>query len=86
MIPTRESIASAVRTARMPADGRVSLVYRPKSYPIVTYEYAIVRRSQGDPTKARAISDFVNWSIDHCTPEGLRVRYSTPARRRKAML
>ncbi len=65
VLPTVESMSAAVSTAGMDQDGRMSLINRPgrNAYPIVTYEYAIVRRHQSDPDRAQALKNFFSWAI-----------------------
>ena len=51
--------------AKIGADGRASLIDRPgkNAYPIATYEYAIVRKHQADPSRAAALKNFFTWVI-----------------------
>jgi phosphate transport system substrate-binding protein len=65
VLPTVESISAAVGTAKIGADGRASLIDRPgkNAYPIATYEYAIVRKHQADPSRAAALKNFFTWVI-----------------------
>ena len=66
LLPTDATLQSAVRATPVGGDGRASLVYRPgrDSYPIVSYEYAIVRREQAATQKAEAIKQFLSWALD----------------------
>lgn len=67
VLPTPRTIAAAAaaQSAATPADERVSLVYAPgsSSYPIVNYEYAIVRAQQSDARTAAALVSFFTWAI-----------------------
>ena len=61
--------AAAEMVAKTPADERISLVYAPgaKSYPIINYEYAIVKSDQPNAEVAGAIRKFLTWAI---SPKG----------------
>jgi phosphate transport system substrate-binding protein len=65
VLPTVESMAAAVAGANVDQDGRASLIDRPgrDAYPIVSYEYAIVRRHQSDAARAQALKNFFAWAI-----------------------
>jgi len=64
-LPTPQAISAAVASAKIGADGRASLIDRPGAgaYPIVTYEYAIVRKVQPDAARAQALKNFFAWAI-----------------------
>jgi phosphate transport system substrate-binding protein len=70
VLPTASTVraAAAALTPRTPTDERLSLAFAPgpESYPIINYEYAIVRAVQADPAQAAALRDFLLWAI---TPE-----------------
>jgi phosphate transport system substrate-binding protein len=70
VLPTIKSVsaAAAVLGPRTPADERLSLVFAPgaDSYPLITYEYAVVSTKQADPTTAAAIREFLTWTIATC--------------------
>jgi phosphate transport system substrate-binding protein len=61
---TAEAMAAAV-----PDDGRLSLVYSsgPDAYPLVNFEYVIVKVEQSVPGTAAAMRDFLNWIV---APDG----------------
>ncbi len=67
--PTAETILAA-QTARapsaIPSDLRVSLIdtYGQLSYPIVNYEYLMVKSQQADADTALAARSFLSWAID----------------------
>ncbi|MGH7089689.1 MAG: phosphate ABC transporter substrate-binding protein PstS [Stellaceae bacterium] len=67
VLPDPETVRSAVEAmaAKTPADGRISLVFAPgaRSYPIVNYEYAIVKADQPDNAQAKALRQFLAWAI-----------------------
>jgi len=53
-------------SAPVPADLRVSLIDEDgaQSYPIVNYEYLMVRSQQPDADTALAVRTFLAWAID----------------------
>jgi phosphate transport system substrate-binding protein len=65
VLPSVESMAAAVANSHVDSDGRASLIDRPgaHAYPIVSYEYAIVRRKQDDPVRAHEMKNFFAWVI-----------------------
>ena len=65
VLPTPETMRAAVSSVKIAADGRTSLIDRPgaDAYPIVTYEYAIVRKAQPDAARALALKTFFAWAI-----------------------
>jgi phosphate transport system substrate-binding protein len=65
VLPTPQSLSAAVAAAKIGADGRASLIDQPGAgaYPIVTYEYAIVRKAQPDTARAQALKNFFAWAI-----------------------
>ena len=62
-LPTWPTSAPRLRKRRRktPPDERMSLIFEPgpKSYPIINYEYAIVKADQPSPQQ-----DFLSWTID----------------------
>lgn len=66
--PTQDAITAAVagQSSSIPNDLRTSLIYGPgsNSYPIVNYEYLIVKSQQTDADTALAIRTFLAWAID----------------------
>ncbi len=66
-LPTPASISAAVAAfvSATPANETISMVNGPASggYPIVNYEYAIVRRRQPDSTRAQDIRAFLHWAV-----------------------
>jgi phosphate transport system substrate-binding protein len=66
VLPTNDAIAATLRVAKeLPSDGRLSLVYLrgPAAYPIVNFEYAIVKTTQRVPGHAAALRDFLQWIV-----------------------
>jgi phosphate transport system substrate-binding protein len=67
VLPTLEAtLATAEAMARaVPDDGRLSMTYTPGAgaYPLVNFEYAIVRAEQSAPGSAVALRDFLGWVV-----------------------
>ncbi|HKR71890.1 MAG TPA: phosphate ABC transporter substrate-binding protein PstS [Streptosporangiaceae bacterium] len=65
--PTPAAIKSAAAafTAKTPANESISMINgpAPDGYPIVNYEYAIVKKTQSDAIKAEDIRAFLHWTI-----------------------
>jgi phosphate transport system substrate-binding protein len=63
---TTVSAAVNEMAAKTPADERASLIFAPgpKSYPIVNYEYAIIKAKQPNAETAKALRGFLTWAID----------------------
>lgn len=63
--PTGASIRSALATfsGTTPASGAQSLINGPAGYPMINYEYAIVRMSQPSAVTAAAIKGFLLWDV-----------------------
>jgi phosphate transport system substrate-binding protein len=69
--PVVDSVAStaaavAATAAKTPADERVSLIFGPGagSYPIINYEYAIVKQAQPSADVAAQLKGFLGWVVD----------------------
>jgi phosphate transport system substrate-binding protein len=67
VLPTPASIsaAAAAFTSKTPANETISMINgpAPAGYPIVNYEYAIVKATQTDGTKAESIRAFLHWVV-----------------------
>lgn len=67
VLPTSKTVQAALAStaANTPKDERARLIFEPgaQSYPIVNYEFAIVKARQPDAQSARAIRDFLGWAI-----------------------
>jgi phosphate transport system substrate-binding protein len=65
--PDAANVSAAVKAtaAKTPPDERTSLIFAPgpKSYPIINYEYVIVKEKQASPVEAAALKDFLSWTI-----------------------
>ncbi len=57
--------AAAVMVPKTPKDQRISLIFAPghESYPIINYEYALVKRKQPSKEMAEALRKFFTWAI-----------------------
>ncbi len=57
--------AAAVMVPKTPKDERISLIFAPgaESYPIINYEYALVKRDQPSQEMAAALRKFFTWAI-----------------------
>ncbi|HEX8711916.1 MAG TPA: phosphate ABC transporter substrate-binding protein PstS [Terracidiphilus sp.] len=57
--------AAGEMVSKTPADERVSLIFAPgaDSYPIINYEYAIVKSDQPSPVAAQALRELFTWAI-----------------------
>jgi phosphate transport system substrate-binding protein len=68
VLPNESTVNAAVSamSAKTPPDQRISLIFAPgaQSYPIINYEYAIVKTPQADADTAKALKDFLSWGID----------------------
>jgi phosphate transport system substrate-binding protein len=66
-LPTPATInAEAASFTNVPANGALSLIYGPAAtgYPIINFEYAIVKPSQPSASKAQAIKAILAWAMD----------------------
>ena len=67
VLPTPETVtaAAAALTPRTPPDERLTLAFAPgaDSYPLINYEYAVVRTKQANPEQAAALRDFLTWTL-----------------------
>lgn len=67
--PQTVQAAAAAKVKETPPDGRISLIFAPgaDSYPLVNYEYAIVKQQQRDAPTAQALRRFLGWAV---SPDG----------------
>ena len=67
--PKTVAAAAGVMVSKTPKDERVSLIFAPgpMSYPIINYEYAIVKSDQPSSETADALKKFFKWAI---SPKG----------------
>ncbi len=67
VLPSRRGIIAAAGSLgpRTPPDERLTLAFAPgdASYPLVSYEYAVVSKKQADPATAAALRRFLLWCI-----------------------
>jgi len=68
VLPDATTVGAAVAEVapETPPDERISLIYAPgeQSYPIINYEYAIVKTQQPSAAIAKVVKDFLGWAID----------------------
>ena len=68
VLPTKEGIkaGAAALGPRTPTDERLTLAFAPgaTSYPLVSYEYAVVSKHQKDSETAAALRRFLLWCIE----------------------
>jgi len=62
--PTTKTINSALSSfPAAPASGAESLINSSAGYPIINYEYAIVKKSQPSAAEAAAVKKFLSWVL-----------------------
>ena len=80
VLPETANIQAAVNqmVSQVPTNEAISLIYAPgaQSYPIINFEYAIVKQQQADPATAAALKKFLSWAIS--TNGGDSAQYMTP--------
>jgi phosphate transport system substrate-binding protein len=68
VLPGHTTVSAAVNemSAKTPPDERIGLIFAPgaQSYPIINYEYAIVKRQQPNADTAKALRAFLSWAIN----------------------
>jgi phosphate transport system substrate-binding protein len=68
VLPNDTTVSAAVNemSAKTPADERASLIFAPgaQSYPIINYEYAIIKAKQPNAETAKALREFLSWAIN----------------------
>lgn len=74
--PTSKTISQALATfsSKTPASGAQSLINGTAGYPVINYEYGIVKASQPSSAQADAIKKFLLWGIT----SGSSSKYLTP--------
>ncbi len=78
-LPTPATInAEAASFSNVPSNGAISLIYGPAAngYPIINFEYAIVKPSQPSTAKAQAVKAVLAWTMD--PKHGSASTYLTP--------
>ncbi len=70
--------AAAAAAKTMPADYRVSITNAPgaTSYPISSFTWLLIPTHSTDATKAKAISEFIGWMLDHGEAEAAALTYA----------
>jgi phosphate transport system substrate-binding protein len=63
--PTISNAASALASVRLPGNLRAFVADPPgaNSYPIVTYTWILAPKNTGNPAKAKALRDVLNWGL-----------------------
>jgi phosphate transport system substrate-binding protein len=70
--------AAAAASKSMPADYRVSITNAPgaTSYPISSFTWLLIPTHSTDPSKAKALADFLGWMLDHGEAEAAPMTYA----------
>jgi phosphate transport system substrate-binding protein len=70
--------AAAAAAKTMPADYRVSITNAAgaESYPISSFTWLLIPTHSADPAKAKALSDFLGWMLDHGEDETAAMTYA----------
>jgi phosphate transport system substrate-binding protein len=70
--------AAAAAAKSMPADYRVSITNAPgpDSYPISSFTWLLIPTHSTDAAKTKAITDFLNWMLDHGEAEAASLSYA----------
>jgi len=70
--------AAAAAAKTMPADYRVSITNAPgaTSYPISSFTWLLIPTQSIDPAKAKALSGFLGWMLDHGQSEAAALNYA----------
>jgi phosphate transport system substrate-binding protein len=67
VLPTVENVQAAANSdvARTPPDERISLIFAPgaSSYPIINYEYVMVKQKQPNAQTANELKGFLRWAV-----------------------
>jgi phosphate transport system substrate-binding protein len=67
VLPDAQTVQAAANSmvAKTPKDERISLIFAPGSnaYPIINYEYAIIRSKQSDTAAAQDLKTFLDWAL-----------------------
>jgi phosphate transport system substrate-binding protein len=70
--------AAAAASKTMPADYRVSITNAPgaESYPISSFTWLLIPTHIADQSKAKALSGFLDWMLDHGEAEAAGLSYA----------
>jgi phosphate transport system substrate-binding protein len=64
--PTSSAIGSALASfSAAPASGSESLLNSGSGYPIINFEYAIVKKTQPSAAEAKQVKEFLTWVLDN---------------------
>lgn len=68
VLPTDATVQAAANAmvGKTPKDERISLIFAPgaNSYPIINYEYAIIKSKQSDAQAAQDLKTFLTWALN----------------------
>lgn len=68
VLPTEKTVPAAAgkMVPKTPSDERISLIFAPgrQSYPIINYEYVLVKANQPDAETAKTLKSFLTWAVD----------------------
>jgi phosphate transport system substrate-binding protein len=76
---TTEEVSEAAASVKdMPADFRVSITNAPgaNSYPISSFTWLLIPRQFSDPSKGKAVHDFLEWMLQHGESEAASMGYA----------
>ena len=76
--PEGVTAAAAAAAKSMPTDFRVSITNAPgaTSYPISSFTWLLIPEHSTDPAKAKALSGFLSWMLDHGESEAAGMTYA----------
>ncbi len=67
VLPTKETVPAAAgqMVPKTPKDERISLIFAPgaKSYPIINYEYVLIKAKQPSAEMAKELKSFMTWAV-----------------------
>lgn len=80
--------AAAAAAKMMPADYRVSITNAQgaDSYPISSFTWLLIPIHSADPAKAKALSGFLTWMLDHGESEASSMSYAPLPKQVQAMV
>jgi phosphate transport system substrate-binding protein len=86
--PDGVTAAAAAAAKTMPADYRVSITNATgaSSYPISSFTWLLIPIHSTDPAKAKALSGFLTWMLDHGEGEAASMAYAPLPKQVQAMV
>ncbi len=80
VLPSVQNVSYAANQylSQIPADGRIGIAFAPgaTSYPIATFEYVIVQKTQPSQSVASALKTFLTWAVS--ANDGSANKYLAP--------